>query len=149
MIVSRRSLSWSWSPSPKVHLSIALGMSLIALTLSGVFFFLAYKELNTNPVVEGLVVDSIGGGDGVHTPIIEYNSPSGDATRFTSKLSSPSESYLVGEAVKVVLVGPELKPKLKTFITVYGLSTFCLIFSLISALGTTVIYFTRVKRTKA
>jgi hypothetical protein len=124
-------------------------MSLIALTLSGVFFSLAYKELNTNPVVDGLVVDCIVDGDGVHTPIIEYNSPSGGARRFTSKLSSRSQSYLVGEAVKVVLVGSELKPRLKTFITIYGLSTFCLIFSLISALVTAVIYFTRVKRTKA
>lgn len=145
MFVSRWNWAWNWSPSPKIHFAIALVVTIVALILFFVSFSYSYRQVTQNPIVDGIVVKSIHGGDGVHTPIIEYNSPAEGVKRFTSKLSSRPQSYFAGDPVKVILVGPELQPKLNSFFSIYGLSAFFLLFSSICAIGTTVIYFTRVK----
>jgi len=149
MLVSRRYWEWNWSPSPKIHFAIALGMTLVAIILFFVSFSYSYRQVTQNPIVEGIVVKSIPGADGVHTPIIEYNSPTEGVKRFKSKLSSRPQSYFVGDSVKVILIGPEYRPKLKSFFSVYGLSAFFLLFSSICAIGTTAIYFTRVRSSNA
>ncbi len=147
MFVSR--WSWSWSPRPKVHLAIAIMMILVALTLFFVSFSYSHRQVTQNPIVDGIVVDSVPGADGLHTPIIEYNSPTAETKRFKSKLSTRPQSYFIGDHVKVILVGPTLKPKLNNFFSVYGLSAFFLLFSSICAIGATAVYFIRVKGNKA
>ncbi len=149
MLVSRRYWSWSWSPRPKIHFLIALGITLVAITLFFVSFSYSYRQVTQNPIVEGIVVKSVSGADGVHTPIIEYNSLTEGVKRFKSKLSSKPQSYFVGDSVQVILIGPEYSPKLKSFFGVYGLSAFFFLFSSICVIGTTAIYFFRVRPSNA
>ncbi|WP_346837047.1 hypothetical protein [Microbulbifer sp. SAOS-129_SWC] len=145
MFALRRFWKWGWSPSPKTHLAIALAMTLVALTLFLVAFSYSYRQVTQNPIVDGIVVKSVSGASGVHTPIIEYRSPGKQTKRFMSRLSTRPQTYFVGDHVNVILVGAGLEPKVKNFFNVYGLSAFFLLFSAICALGSITIYFTRVK----
>lgn len=147
MFVLRR--YWSWSPSPKIHFAIALVMASVALILFLFAFSYSYKHVAQNPIVDGIVVESVPGIDGVHTPIIEYSTPTQVAKRFKSKLSTRPQLYFVGDPVKVILIGPEYKPKIKNLFSVYGLPAFFLLFSLICFIGATAIYFTRVRPSNA
>lgn len=138
--------SWSWNPRPKIHFTIALIVTIAATILSIVSLLYSYRQITQNPIVEGIVINSIGGVDVLHTPIIEYNSPTKGRTHFKSRLSSSPQKYFVGDKVKVILIGQDYKPKLKSFLTVYGLSTFLVLFTSIFAIGTTAVYNFRVKK---
>ncbi len=128
---------WSggWSPSPKTHFMIALCLTLISLFLSIALFFSAYQSLKAGTVVDGVVIRSISGGEGFHTPIIEYFNSRGDSKRFRSKLASRPQRYFEGDKVKVIIPDSGGPPKLKNFITVYGLPAFAGVFSCICFMG--------------
>jgi len=137
--------SWNWNPRPKTHFAIVLTVTLLATILSIVAFLYSYRQITQNPIVEGIVVKSVTGGDDMQTPIIEYSSPTNDRKRFKSKLRSNRQLYFVGDRVEVILIGSDYKPKLKSFLSVYGLSAFLALFASISAVSTTVIYNSRIK----
>lgn len=139
--------SWNWSPRPKIHFAIALTVTLLAFSLCVVSFLYSNRQVTQNPIVEGIVVKSLSGADGLHTPIIEFNSPTTGITQFKSKNSSRPQYYFVGDKVEVTLVGKNYKPKLKNFFSVYGISAFLMLSACISAIGTTAIYHGRIKGT--
>ncbi len=106
----------------------------------------AIHQITKNPVVNGTVVKSVSNIDGMHAPIIEYRSPNKGITQFRSKHSTRPQRYFIGDSVEVILVGEDFEPKLKSFFSVYGLSAFFVLFSLISTIGTFAVYRTRVKK---
>lgn len=137
--------NWSWSPRPRIHFAIVLTVTSLATLLSIASFSYSIIQIRQNPIVEGIVVQSIPGGNGLQTPIIEYNSPLKGRTSFKSRHSSSPQSYSVGDKVQVILVGRDFEPKLKNFFSVYGLSAFLLFFASISAIGSAAVYHFRIK----
>lgn len=137
---------WNWNPGPKRHFAIALTLTILTAILSIVSYAYSIRQITQNPIVKGIVVNSVPNADGMHTPIIEYNSPTKGRTRFKSRLATRPQNYFIGDSVEVILVGQDFKPKLKSFFSVYGLPVFLIVFASISAIGSTAIYHFRIKK---
>lgn len=135
---------WGSSPKPKVHLAVALSMALIAAVIAGYLYIDARTTLAKADLIEGIVVDSLVDA-GMHTPKIEYSAVDGSKRQFVSRFSSSPQKYFVGDSVVLVIQEGESKPKLKSFITFYGLSAFAGIFSIISFVGAFGVYYLRVR----
>jgi len=121
-------------------------MTIAATLLCIISFLYSMREIKKSPIVKGVVVKSELNSNGKHTPIIEYNSPTKETKWFRSRLSTSPQFYFVGDTVEVILAGDDYEPKLKNFFNIYGLSAFLLLFATISAIGSIIIYRTRVKQ---
>jgi len=137
--------SFGWSPKPKIHFSMAILMFVIAGMVSALLYINANNDLATSIIVKGAVVASKVNSEGLHTPIVEYKNPEGEMLKFISQFSSNPQKYFNGDIVDVVISGETGKPTLKNFFTIYGLSAFAALFSLISLIGAIAIYFLRVR----
>lgn len=142
----RFSFSYGWSPKPKIHLAIALFMFIITGLLSIFLFKSASDNLAMSVIVSGVVVDSKINNEGMHAPVIKYESSDGKSYTFLSGFSSNPKKYFKGDVVEVVISKEDTKPRLKNFFTIYGLPLFAAIFSFICLIGSIGIYFRRVRK---
>lgn len=139
------SYGWGWSPKPKIHLAITISMAVFTGFLALYLYFNAVKHLSDSIITEGVVVDSNVSTSGMYTPIIEFQLGEGKTARFVSSFSSNPQKYFNGDTVEVIVSSETGKPDLLNFLTLYGLTCFAAVCSVISMLGSLGVYFLRVR----
>ena len=137
--------SFGWSPRPKIHFAIAIFMFVSTAIVAFVLYLQTTNDLSASRTFDGVVVDSRPGSNGMHTPVIEFKDNHGKIIRFRSKYSSSPQKYFRGDSVKILVNNETGNPKLMNFFTIYGLTFFATIFSLICLIGAIGIYFIRVR----
>ncbi len=121
-------------------------MFIVSAIIALILFNKSLDDLAASTVVEGVVVASKVSGDGMYSPVIEYQMENGKAIKFKANFSSRPQRYFNGDVVEVLVNTKTGKPKIKNFFVVYGLPAFAAIFSLICLLGSIGIYFMRVRK---
>ncbi|WP_163936633.1 hypothetical protein [Paraferrimonas sp. SM1919] len=140
---------FGYSPRPKVHLFIAILFACISGILAIYLFLQAQEKLSLSTLTKGVVIDSQVTSRGFYAPEIEYLYDGVNTKTFVSSLSSSEQSYFKGDEVDVLIDSKNSKPMLFNFFTLYGLTAFAGLFSVISWLGSLGIYVLRVRNIRA